>query len=273
MTSLKTVAGRIQYLKERNDKLKELRESAKNLDTARVKECTESVIEGYQKATNTEHMSIVNKESSIEGYRFNSIGLHVAIDKNKFQAPDYYWVRYFTDVGRAIASGEQKYIQRRISSISTDFGKLMSYDNPDFSMIAEGIRSLLSKNIRPDILLMPIDLHTKFIQYSPTKLDWNMNGPPQLSEEGCKLKVFWSNKFAPLQSIMIFNSRAGIWHVLENENGEARISFALGESEQRGDQVAYFVETLAYFFVADKEAFVKIKLSHEGNHDVESIKR
>ncbi len=262
MTSLKTVTGRIQYIKERNDKLKELRESAKNLDTTRVKECTESVIEGYQKATDIEHMSVVNKESSIEDYRFNSIGLHVAIDKNKFLAKDYYWVRYFTDIGRAIASGEQKYIQRRISSISADFGKSMSYENPDFSMIAEGIGTLLSKNIKPDILLMPIDLHTKFIQYSVTKLDWNIDGPPQLSEEGCKLKVFWSNKYAPLRSIMIFNSRAGTWHVLANENGEARISFALGESKQRGDQVAFFVETLAYYFVADKKAFVKIKLSH-----------
>lgn len=269
MTSLKTVAGRIQYLKGRSDKLNKLRESAQNLDPTRVKECTENVIEGYQKATNIEHMSIVNKESSIENYRFKSIGLHVAIDREKFLAKNFYWVRYFTDVGRAIASGEQKYIQRRISSISTDFGKSMSYNNPDFSMIAEGISKLLSKNIKPDILLMPIDLHTKFIQYSLNKLDWNIDGPPQLSEEDCKLKVFWSNKYAPLQSIMIFNSRAGKWHVLESENNESRISFALGESEQRSDQVAFFVETLADFIFSNRDAFIKIKLSREDKHEAE----
>ena len=136
-------------------------------------------------------------------------------------------------------------------------------------MIAEGISKLLSKNIKPDILLMPIDLHTKFIKYSLNKLDWNIDGPPQLLEEDCKLKVFWSNKYAPLQSIMIFNSRAGKWHVLESENNESRISFALGESEQRSDQVAFFVETLADFIFSNRDAFIKIKLSHEDKHEAE----
>ncbi len=70
-----------------------------------------------------------------------------------------------------------------------------------------------------------------------------------------------------------FNSRDGKWHVLESENSEPRISFALGESEQRSDQVAVFVKTLADFVLSNRDAFVKIKLSHEGKHDIESINR
>lgn len=54
---------------------------------------------------------------------------------------------------------------------------------------------------------------------------------------------------------------AGIWHVLKSKNGEPRISFALGESELRGDQVIFFVETLADYLFVDKEAFLKIRVS------------
>ena len=119
MASLRTREGRIEYLNRRNKLLNKLRSSTINLDIKRVSECTESVINGYKKATNTQYMTRVVTEKTMEKCRFRTISLHILIDKNKFLASDYYWGHYFADVGRAIARGEEKYLHRRISSSLT----------------------------------------------------------------------------------------------------------------------------------------------------------
>lgn len=264
MTSLRTSEGRIEYLKKRNNMLEKLRSSASYLDVARVKECIESVMEGYKSATNIKYMANTVRERNIEDYRFRSIALHHSIDKVKFLAKDYYWRSYFTAVGRAIARGEEKYIHRRISMSSNILDETIYYEEPDFTIINKGIRRLLNRYVKPDIILLPIELQRIFEQHYYNKLTWHMDGRSQLREEGCNLNVFWSNKYAPLKSIMIFNSNAGKWHVLEDKNTKNNIAIAIGESQQRKDKVAYFVETLACYKIVDKEAFIKIKLSHEG---------
>jgi len=264
MTSLRTPTGRTEYLKKRNTLINKLRLSTRYLNEGRVAECTKSVIEGYINASNITHMAKVMKESTLEKFRFRTISLYVLIDRDKFLAKNYYWGHYFTDVGRAIARGEEKYIHRRISSFSTNFGVEMSVENPDFSMINKGIRRLQGNGISPNVILMPIELHTDFIKHFDKKLVWFVDRPPQLEDEGCNLQVFWSNKYAPLKSMMIFDSNAGIWRVFEDANTEKNITFAIGESEQRTDKIEYFVETLAYYHVIDKEAFIKIQLSRKG---------
>lgn len=264
MTSLRTPEGRIEYLIKRNNMLGNLNASARHLDVNRVKECIESITKGYENATNIKYMAKVVKERTLEYHRFRTISLHIIIDKDKFLARDYYWTHYFMDVGRAIARGEEKYIHRRISMSSNILDETIYYEEPDFTIINKGIRRLLNRYVKPDIILLPIELLRIFEQHYYNKLEWHMDGRSQLREEGCNLNVFWSNKYAPLKSIMIFNSNAGEWHVLEDENTKNNIAIAIGESQQRKDKVAYFVETLAYYKIVDKEAFIKIKLSHEG---------
>lgn len=263
MTSLRTPEGRIEYLKKRNTLINKLRLSTRYLNEARIAECTKSVIEGYTNASNIAHMARVMRESTLEEFRFRTISLHVLINKDKFLAKDYYWGHYFADVGRAIARGEEKYIHRRISLFSTSFEDKMSNENPNFSTINKGIRRLQGNGVTPNVILMPIELHTDFIKHFDKKLVWSIDGPPQLVDEGCNLQVFWSNKYAPLKSIMIFDSNAGIWHVFEDTATEKNITFAIGESEQNTHKIAYFVETLAYYHIENKKAFVKIKLSQK----------
>ena len=241
--------------------LDKLRSSAEYLDKFRIEQCTKSVIEGYTRATNIKDMAKVVKERTIEDLRFRTMSLHLLIDKDKFLAPNYHWGHYFTDVGRAIARGEEKYIHRRISSISAKFDEEIYHKNTDFTVINKGIRRLLGRNISPNIMLMPIELHNDFVKRYREKLDWPINAPPLLTEQGCNLKVYWSNKYAPLKSIMIFDSNAGIWHVLEDKYTQNNIAVAIGESEQSKDKIAYFVGELAYYYVVNKEAFIKIPLS------------
>ena len=117
------------------------------------------------------------------------------------------------------------------------------------------------KDFNPDVLLLPIDLFNDFMKYFKTKIEWSIDKFPQLYEEQCNLKIFWSNKYAPLKSIMLFNSNEGTWHVMKEENTDNNISFAIGESEQ-SDKVVYFIETLVYYSIENKDAFLKINLSH-----------
>lgn len=261
MTSLRTRQGRIEYLYKRNNILDRLHSSAGRFDFNRVRECTKSVIDGYTKATNIGYMARVVKERNLECYRFRAIVLHYLIDRDKFLARDYYWGHYFLDAGRAMARGEEKYFHRRISSFSTSMCKEIYYKNPDFTMINEGIRMLKGKNFNPNVVLLPIELHSSFLKHYHNRLEWSSDGRSELLVENCNLNIFWSYKYAPLKSVIIFDSNCGIWHVLEDKNTKNNISFAIGESEQRKDKIEYFIETLAYYY-ANREAFIKIKLSH-----------
>jgi len=57
------------------------------------------------------------------------------------------------------------------------------------------------------------------------------------------------------------DSKAGVWHTeLSTENNEA-IAIAIGESKQYKGYIEYIAETLAYYEIMDKAAFIRINLS------------
>lgn len=237
-----------------------LNERIERLNSARVRECKEAIQQSYDAASIIRHMGIVCKEEHIQKLVLRSIGLRGTIKLDEFNNPTYYWGPYFSDVGRAIARGERKYLHKRIGRRVTGDGETISRSNPNFSILTERIKHLARNNLDPDTLLAPIKIFVDFIKFYGSSIDWTHGRPEQLLIEDCKLKVFWSHKYAQLNSFLIFNSNAGIWHVIPDQETERTVTIALGESSELPGRVEYWVETLVWYQILDVSTFCRINL-------------
>ena len=247
------VGDRLKYIRALNDRVE-------NLDLNRVNECKEVIWESYQASTLCPKIAIISREPNLEADRFKSIGLRAAIELNKFNAPNYYWKPYFSDVGRAIANGERKYLHQKIGRQVKGEGEAISRSTPDFRILSERVEYLLRSNLDPDTLLAPIELMVDFVKFYSKQIDWLVEGRKELRIGDCRLRIFWSHKYARLRSFIIFNSKAGIWHVVPDPDTGRTVSIALGESNQRIGRVEYWVETLARYQISRTCAFSRVNL-------------
>jgi len=234
-----------------------------NLDPNRVRECKEAIWNSYEAASLVPQVTHIVKERDMEVTGFQSIGLRHLIKLAEFNASDYYWGPYFSDVGRAIASGEQRYLQERIQKEVEPFPQTVSRSSPDFSFIVKRIESLIESDICPDTLLAPIELFVDFTKTLWPQLDWNSGRPEQLVLGSTRLKVFWSHIYAPLNSFLIFNSKAGVWRCVPDQDTGRLITVALGQSGEHPDSVEYWVEALVKYEIVKPQAFFIINLSGE----------
>jgi hypothetical protein len=253
---LSSASKRIQHIRALNAR-------TANLDLSRVKECKEAVWKSYEAASLPPQVAVIAKEENIEATGFKSIGLRHLIKLTEFNARNYYWGPYFSDAGRAIASGERRYLQNEIQEQLRPDTQTISRLNPDFSILTKHIESLIESDLRPDTLLAPIEIFVDFVKAFESQIDWTHGRPELLVLRDTKLKVFWSHKYAPLSSFIVFNSNAAIWHAIADQDTDRLITIALGQSEEHLDSVEYRVETLVRYEITNPQAFYIIDLSGE----------
>ena len=261
MVSLRTQRGRTEYLLERNRLTRTLSETAHELDEERIGLCIQRVIRAYRESTRISNMTRTRNESLIEELPFKSIKLYRTAPKKDFLANNYIWEPYFSDVGRAIAWGEQNYLYRRITRITAKRAQEVSWNNVSIVAVEREITKLLESGASPDTIIMPVRLHSRFLRESDNRVEWQFKGGhDQVTILQQRLNVFWSSRYAPAKSIVVFDSRAGVWHVFGNEKDETDITVAIGRFADNPSKVAYFVEVLAFYDIVDESAFARIRL-------------
>lgn len=248
------------YMDKRRHLIKELGERTSLLDDSRVNEFKEAIWKSYKTSTLHPHIARISHETIKTRY-FRSIGIRSSIKLSDFNAESYWWTPYFSDVGRLIAQGEQKYFYERLGREITGVRESISRLSPDFSILNEHIGSLFGKGIIPDTLLAPIRMFGPFMKFYGPQMDWSQGRPEKLKIHGCELNVIWSHKYAQLRSFIILDSRAGIWRVIQDEDTRRPITIALGESIDKPGQVEYWVETIARYIITDDRAFCRINIS------------
>jgi hypothetical protein len=244
---------RLNYIRALNDRVQ-------NLDLNRVSECKEVIWRSYQASTLCPEIAVICREPNPESDRFKSIGIRSTIDLIKFNAPNYYWKSYFSDVGRAIANGERKYLHQKVGHQVKGEGEAISRSTPDFRILSDRIEYLLRSNLDPDTLLAPVELMVDFLNFYDQHMHWSIEGRGQLQIGDCRLKIFWSHKYARLRSFIIFSSKAGTWHVVSDPDTDQTVTIALGESNQQIGRVEYWVETLARYQILRICAFSRVNL-------------
>ena len=248
------VRDRLNYIRALNNRVQ-------NLDLDRVNECKEVIWKSYEASTLCPKIAVIRRESDPESDRFKSIGIRSAtIDLIKFKALNYDWKFYFSQVGRAIANGERKYLQQKIGYQVKGEGEAISRSTPDFRILSDRIEYLVRNDLDPDTLLAPVELMVDFLNFYDHQMQWSIEGKGKLKIGGRTLRIFWSHKYARLRSFVIFNSQAGIWHVVSDPDTDQTVTIALGESDRRIDRVEYWVETLARYEISEISAFSRVNL-------------
>lgn len=120
---------------------------------------------------------------------------------------------------------------------------------------------LLESNVRPNVMLAPRQVYSKFVQNHWSEIAESNWRTDQIRIEDCDIQIVWSHRYAPLRSFIIFNSSAGIWHVLKDIDTDKRLTVAIGEHKDHDDKIAFLAETMAYYEILNRNAFTRINLS------------
>lgn len=257
-----SIDSRKEYLITRNKEVARLRNSIAHLDIKRIQEYVDIVIKSYEKSTEVDKITIYTEEKEMKSRGFRSIGLYQSLDKDKLLAKNYYWDSFFSDVGRAISRGERRYIHDRLGKYVRGTDDTISFLNPDFNILSKYVIHLREKGYKPNVMLAPIQIYSLFVKNYRSKLaksNWNTD---KIQLEGCDIQIAWSHKYAPLRSLIIFDSSYGIWHVIKDIESESRITAAIGESKDDVTKMSCLVETMAYYEILNKDAFTRINLSY-----------
>ena len=255
-----TIKKRIEHLKERNRNLNKLRSAAQYLNPDRLHECKDAILEGYQTTSIAKYLGTVREEPSISQYAYKSIGFYHRIPKVQFNASDYHWTPYFSDVGRGVAFGEKKYMFNRLGRYIRGCKENISRSNPNFETINTKVHKMLTDNIVPNTILCPRGMFVDFVTHFHPYLDWSNGNVATLKIEDCNLRTVWSNASIQLRSFIILDSSAATWRFMLDEETRREITVVIGESTDH-KSVEYWVEALAYYKINNVKAFTRINLS------------
>lgn len=256
-----SINSRKEYLLNRNKEVARLRNSVAHLHSERIREYIDKIIKSYEESTKADKIAIYKEEKAIQSRGFRSIGLYQSIDKDKLFAKDYYWLPFFSDVGRAISRGERRYMHDRLGKYVRGVDDTISFSNPDFSILGKYVIRLCDKGYKPNVMLAPIQMYSVFVQNCWRKLAESNWETDQIRLEGCDIQIAWSHNYAPLRSFIICDSSNGIWHAIHDIESERRITAAIGESKDDASKMLYLVETMAYYEILNIDAFTRINLS------------
>jgi len=256
-----SIKSRQEYLSNRNLEVARLRNSVVHLNSERIQEYIDTIIKSYKEATKVDRVAIYKEEKAIESRGFRSIGIYQSIDKDKLFAKDYYWLPFFSDVGRAISRGERRYMHDRLGKYVRGVDDTISFSNPDFSILSKYVVHLCDKGYKPNVMLAPIQIYSVFVQNCWAKLAESNWETDRIRLEGCDIQIAWSHSYAPLRSFIIYNSSNGIWHAIQDIESKGGITAAIGESKDDASKILYFVETMAYYEIFNLDAFTRINLS------------
>jgi hypothetical protein len=242
----------------------DLRGRTDRLDRERVEECRDEVLRSYESASTPRQISRVSQVFDHTPTDFRHIGFWLRGNLDKFNAPNYWWGHFCSQLGRGVALGEEHYLHQCLAKEIDAGSTTISQSEPDFAILIDEIRSLRGTGQSPDTLLAPIEVMVPFYAHFQSNLDWTsqpgetLTLPPDIS-----LRVFWFNAASPLNRFVIFNSRAAVWSVKpDRETGHA-LTVAIGQSALYSDQVEWVAETVAKYEVTNPKAFRSIMVERQ----------
>jgi hypothetical protein len=257
-----SIHSRNEYLMTRNKEVSRLRDSIIYNSNERIQEYVNAIINAYEKSTEVRKIATYKEEKSISSLGFRSIGLYQSIDKANLFDKTYYWLPFFSDVGRTISRGERRNIHDKLGKHVSGAEDTISFSNPDFSVLNKYVIHLRKKGFKPNMMLAPIQIYSSFVKHYKSKLAVSGYNTDNINLEECDIQIAWSHRYAPLRSFVIYDSSMGIWHAIHDIDSGKGITAAIGKSKDDENKMLFFVETMAYYEILNKNAFTRINISH-----------
>jgi hypothetical protein len=247
---------------KRIEAIRQIRQNTSRLKQKVLDDCIQTIYESYDKSSlagKIGTISLIEKDQIDD--KFRSIGIRRLINLMEFNDETYIWKPYFSDVARAIANGEKKYIQDEIQKLIKPSDSLIQETSPDFRQITQQLEMLLAKDIRADTLIAPIYMLPSIYKQFASQMVFESSKPEILILGGIKLRIFWSNKYAPIDSFIMFNAESGKWLFAIDPDTKKPLIVALGESATYLGKVEYWVETFSEYCILDPNAFAIVPVN------------
>lgn len=240
----------IAAVKERSGRLREL--------PGRLEACYAEVVRAYENDSDVEHLARVIGEPNRTPSDFRVLTNSEARSIREFNDESYSWDMYCRELGRSVALGELKLIFEELDRLSAT-GELHA-TNPNFQPILAAIDDLTTNGFRPDILCAPIALFVPFGLDRSLIEEWDDSGGYLAVPGRPRLRIIWSNRYAPLSQFVVFDSRAAVWRFKPDPTTGNRLTVAIGEPESPHNAVMFLAETVAKYEIQDSAAFRAVRV-------------
>jgi len=207
----------------------------------------ESIVQAYYRDSLIEQVSLIeNYDSSVHReLSFIQIGLRVPIPKDWMEETDR--IVLVEELGTSVALGERNYLRNIWSKeIETEI-----FSTDEFNL--EGFQQILhelSAGINPTVLFAPIDAFVRVASWIRNKIrptvaiKWERGQAYFVLEDDRELKMFWSNKYAPLDHFVLIDPSATRWVVKPDPFSGKRLSATFVKNEKDLNKVDFLVKTV-----------------------------
>jgi hypothetical protein len=205
----------------------------------------DSIVKEYYKESVVDYVSIVEDyDQSVHGkISFRHIGLLLPTLRKWIGAPDQ--ILIVDTLGSSVALGERNYL----SDLWSDRIEIRKYSPSNLNLRDfSSILGELSAGLNPTALFVPIK---EFGSFSRIMMEGITKGVSfwgtragHILLQGKEIKVFFSNKFAPLEHFILVDRSATRWYVKTEDQFRGRILATLVENEKDPDKVDFLVKTV-----------------------------
>ena len=245
-------------MNQRDAQIAGIRKRNRRLDQDRLGVCYDKIKDAYEAASVIPHLAQVIEEHDRTPSDFRVLSQTEARHLWQFNDNSYHWDNYCHQLGSSVAHAEKRYVFEELQRVPpTD--RPINADNPQFDGILNATRQLIAAGYNPDVLCAPNSLFEAFIENSSLAIDW-YSSPSELlvAPGGPSLKMFWSSGLAPLDMLIVFESRKTLWRVKLDPVTDQRLTMMIGEPDAPPDAVSFLAETVAKYEILDPAAIRSI---------------
>lgn len=248
-------------LSPRDRNITTLRKRIANLQPDRLKAFTEEIVRSYEAATIVGQTGRVAEVMGRIPLGFTIIRKTETRSLADFNDESFYWDLYCSDLGRAVALGEELYLFESLAEVISPSERRIAGGDPHFDMLFEEMGELRAQGHKPDVVCAPISVMVPFLRQLRSHIRWGSHPREVLVvPTGEMLRVFWSSKNRPLDRFLIFDSSSAVWSVRPDPESGHRLTVAIGEAQEDSDSVVWLAETAVKYEMMDPTAFRSIPL-------------
>jgi hypothetical protein len=222
------------------------------IDSEKVERCKQKLLEGYFSNSIIEStLTLTDFSQELHhGFDFQKFGVWLYVPKDWFTDPSNYPDFAFSEFGRGIARGEEKYLIEQILDTKKMEIEKTNQFSYDYLLNAAKLLTLKSHQRKLTVFL-PIEYYKSLI------IDWGLREGKVRMEadhfhaDAFEFKLFWSNKFIGFDKIVIATKTFGRW--IAKPSVRNRLAVDLAESREKTDQMELKAETKFNFRIENPD--------------------
>jgi len=228
------------------------------LTESRVKKFRENVREEYDYTSVIKQAVSWRQATPLDKVPFAQIGMRFFAEPDIFidsySAGTTYISPEIFGVGRSIALGEEKYL---VETLEKGIKNRRDKQSLSFETISQAIREA-GPSFAPSTVFIPLDFYLVLHASKEAKVCILYEDHDCFLFIGStKVRVFWSNKYVPFDSLIFVDQRLGEWIVKPDPVDKHWVTVDIRPANEKVDVI---VKTVARYSILDPEAGLILKV-------------